>query len=201
MLDAWSLTIWSNCAHCFYCANCAQWAHWATVDGVDGVAGQAGLACRDAVADPCGSCEWCACENFDAHQPHTEVFVVCLDGQCGRRKCVNLEEDFFLPLSIVSLWSGQLTKHWINSCLWAWYLCPKGWEEPTLYFCICIFFIWPYHRSGRDQIVKQNWEMASQSNLYGPLEIVYGSNFKYFPTLFTRWGTRGVFGQYLVHCS
>ena len=82
---------------------------------------------------------WCTCENFDAHQPHTEVFVVCLDGQCGRSKCVNLEEDFLLPLSIVSLWSGQLTELWINSWLWALYFCPKGWEEPTLYFCICIF--------------------------------------------------------------
>ena len=36
--------------------------------------------------------------------------------------------------------------------------------------------------------------MASQSDLYGPLQIVYGSIFKYFQTLFTH-GDSGVFGQ------
>ena len=33
--------------------------------------------------------------------------------------------------------------------------------------------------------------MASQSDLYGPLQIVYGSIFKYFLTLFTCGGTLG----------
>ena len=72
-------------------------------------------------------------------------------------------------------------------------LLPKGLGGTYAVLLYLYFFIWPYHRSGRDQIVKQNWEMASQSNLYGPLEIVYGSIFKYFPTLFTRRG-RGLWG-------